>query len=306
MLIGYARVSTDEQDTASQQDALRGAGCEIIFEDKASGGSRDRPQLHRAIERAGQGDILLVVRIDRLARSLAHLLEIVQALKAKGADFRSLNDPIDTSSAQGLLMMQMLGAFAEFERSLIRERTRAGIKAAVARGAKPGNPKMISGDKDARIELSIIQKDRYLAALIDGRKEWLPIVERLRPAMPWSVVLRQIRSIAPKARSFTEPTLVKACKALVKAGYARPDILERAQRLPPDSRVALLLADRLKSKPDSTLRELANWLSKDLREPTPRGGMTWSPEGVRREIQRARALGLLQEPENAPDPATTE
>ena len=303
MLIGYARVSTDEQDTAAQRDALRAAGCDLIFEDKASGGSRDRPQLQRAMERAGQGDILLVVRIDRLARSLAHLLEIVQLLKGKGADFRSLNDPIDTSSAQGLLMMQMLGAFAEFERSLIRERTRAGIKAAVARGAKPGNPKMISGDKTARLELSIVQKDRYLAALIDGRKEWLPIVERLRPAMPWSVVLRHIRSVAPKARSFTEPTLVKACKTLVKAGYARPDILERAKRMPPDSRVALLLADRLKSQPDATLRELANWLSKDLREPTPRGGMTWSPEGVRREIQRARGLGLLPRPE---DTSTTD
>lgn len=306
MLIGYARVSTDEQDTAAQQDALRAAGCELIFEDKASGGNRERPQLARAIERAREGDVVLVVRIDRLARSLAHLLEIVQALKTKGADFRSLNDPIDTSSAQGLLMMQMLGAFAEFERSLIRERTRIGIKAAVARGAKPGNPRMISGDKDARIELSITQKDRYLAALIDGRKEWLPIVERLRPALPWSVVLRQIRSMAPKARSFTEPTLAKACRALVKAGYARPDILERAKRLPPDSRVALLVADRLKSRPESTLRELASWLSKDLREPTPRGGMTWSPEGVRREIQRARALGLVQEAESTHDQATTE
>lgn len=305
MLIGYARVSTDEQDTAAQQDALRAAGCAIIFEDKASGGARERPQLQRAIERVGQGDTLLVVRIDRLARSLAHLLDIVQTLKAKGADFRSLNDPIDTSSAQGLLMMQMLGAFAEFERSLIRERTRAGIKAAVARGAKPGNPKMISGDRDARIELSITQKDRYLEGLIDGRREWLPIVERLRPAMPWGIVLRQIRSLAPKARSFTEPTLVKACKALVKAGYARPEILERAQRVPPSNRVALLLADRLKSQPNLTLRELARWLSKDLREPTPRGGMKWSPEGVRREIQRAKSLGLIQEADDAPDPVTT-
>ena len=101
-LIGYARVSTDEQDTAAQLDALRAEGCTVILEDKASGGSRDRPNLSRALARVGQGDTLLVVRIDRLARSLSHLLEIVETLRGKGAYFRSINDPIDTSSAQGM------------------------------------------------------------------------------------------------------------------------------------------------------------------------------------------------------------
>ncbi len=152
-LIGYARVSTDEQDTAAQQDALRAQGCSVIFEDKASGASKERPNLARALERVGKGDTLLVVRIDRLARSLSHLLEIVETLRAKGAYFRSINDPIDTSSAQGMLMTQMLGAFAEFERALIRERTRAGIKAAVARGARPGNPKMRTRDPGAIAEI---------------------------------------------------------------------------------------------------------------------------------------------------------
>jgi DNA invertase Pin-like site-specific DNA recombinase len=122
------RVSTDEQDTFAQLDALRAEGCLVILEDKASGGSRDRPNLAKALQRVGQGDTLLVVRIDRLARSLSHLLEIVETLRAKGAYFRSINDPIDTASAQGMLMTQMLGAFAEFERALIRERTRAGLK----------------------------------------------------------------------------------------------------------------------------------------------------------------------------------
>src|SRR3546814_5238792 len=106
----------------------------MIFGDKASGANRERPNLARALDRVGKDDTLLVVRIDRLARSLSHLLEIVETLRAKGAYFRSINDPIDTSSAQGMLMTQMLGAFAEFERALIRERTRAGIKAAVEIG----------------------------------------------------------------------------------------------------------------------------------------------------------------------------
>jgi len=137
-----ARVSTDEQNKCGQAAALRGAGCTVIIEDTASGGSRYQPNLAPALRRVGGGNTLIVVRIDRLARSLSHLLEIVETLGAKGAYFRSIHDPIDTSSAQGMLMTQMLDAFAEFKRSLIRERTRAGLKAAVARGAKLGRSKM--------------------------------------------------------------------------------------------------------------------------------------------------------------------
>jgi len=231
-------------------------GCVEIFEDKASGASKERPNLARALGRAGQGDTLLVVRIDRLARSLSHLLEIVETLRGKGAYFRSIHDPIDTSSAQGMLMTQMLGAFAEFERALIRERTRAGIKAAVARGAKPGNP-------------------------------------RLRPHLPWALVLRQVLAITPPVRSFSERTLVKACRNLVRASVANPAILQKSPRLPPDTRVARLVADRLNTHPDATLRDIATWLSRDLREPTPRDGLCWTPESVRRVISQARALHLV-------------
>lgn len=293
-LIGYARVSTDEQDTAAQQDALRTQGCTVIFEDKASGASKERPNLARALERVGKGDTLLVVRIDRLARSLSHLLQIVETIRAKGAFFRSINDPIDTSSPQGMLMTQMLGAFAEFERALIRERTRAGLKAAVARGAKPGNPKMLARDPAAIAEIRHSHNERYLNELLDGRHRWLPTVERLRPHLPWALVLRQIRAIAPPIRSFSDRTLVKACRALVRAGYADPIILEAAPRLPLDTRAARLVADRLKTHPESSLREIAKWLSRDLREPTSRGGLTWSPEGVRRAIAHAKALGLIE------------
>lgn len=293
VLIGYARVSTDEQDTVAQQDALRGQGCSVIFEDKASGVSKDRPHLARALERIGKGDTLLVVRIDRLARSLAHLLEIVETLRAKGAYFRSINDPIDTSSAQGMLMTQMLGAFAEFERALIRERTRAGLKAAVARGAQPGNPRMRARDPAAVSQIRYGHRERHLHELLDGRHRWLPTVERLRPHLPWALVLRQVRAISPPVRSFSERTLVKACRTLVRAGYAAPAILEAAPRLPPDTRVARLVADRLTTHPTASLRDIASWLSRDLREPTPRGGLAWSPEGVRRVIAQAQTLKLL-------------
>ena len=196
-IIGYARVSTDEQDTSAQRDALHRDGCAVIFEDKASDGSRDRPNLARALARVGPGDTLLVVRIDRLARSLAHLLEIVETLRAKGGYFRSITDPIDTASPQDMLMTQMLGAFAEFERALIRQRTRAGLKAAVARGAKPGNPKMRARDPVAISDIRFGHNERHLNELLDGRHRWLPTVERLRPHLPWGVVVRQIRAISP-------------------------------------------------------------------------------------------------------------
>jgi DNA invertase Pin-like site-specific DNA recombinase len=295
-LIGYARVSTDEQDTGGQLDALRAHGCTVILEDKASGGSRDRPRLAQALDRVGQGDTLLVVRIDRLARSLAHLLEIVETLRAKGAYFKSIHDPIDTSSAQGMLMTQMLGAFAEFERALIRERTKAGLRAAVARGAKPGNPRMRARDRAAIEDIRYSLNERHLNELLDGRHRWLPTVERLRPHLPWSLVVRQLRAISPPVRSFTERTLVKACRRLVSAGYADPVILTAAPRIPPDTRVARLVADRMRSHPNASLREIAAWLSRDLREPTPRGGLTWSPEGVRRAVALARSLDLLEPP----------
>jgi hypothetical protein len=196
-----------------------------------------------------------------------------------------------------MLMTQMLGAFAEFERALIKERTRAGLKAAIARGAKPGNPKMRARDPAAIADIRYSLNERYLNSLLDGRQRWLPTVQRLRPDLPWALVLRQIRAITPPVRSFTERTLIKACKALVKAGYADASMLEPAKRLPPDTRVALLVADRLRTHPDSTLRDIATWLSRGLREPTPRGGLAWSPEGVRRVIAQAEALHLIGEPQ---------
>ncbi|MBV8095918.1 MAG: recombinase family protein, partial [Acetobacteraceae bacterium] len=115
-MIGYARVSTEDQHTNGQVTELRAAGCTTIFEEKASGGSRSRIELSRCLEGIRSGDTLVVVRIDRLARSLSHLLEVIEGLRARGAHFRSLHDPIDTASPQGIFTLQVLGAAAEFER----------------------------------------------------------------------------------------------------------------------------------------------------------------------------------------------
>jgi DNA invertase Pin-like site-specific DNA recombinase len=142
MLIGYARVSTQDQTPALQMDALRAIGCERIFTEQASGGQRDRPQLRAALDymREGAGDVLVVWRLDRLARSLGQLIETVEGLEARGLGFRSLTEAIDTTSAGGRLVFHLFGAMAEFERGLIRERTRAGLDAARARGRVGGRP----------------------------------------------------------------------------------------------------------------------------------------------------------------------
>jgi DNA invertase Pin-like site-specific DNA recombinase len=138
-LLGYARVSTNEQDTAAQVSALKSAGCEKIFREKASGGRWDRPELIRLLNQLRKGDVLIVSRLDRLSRSLRDLLMIMERIKEAEAGFRSLGEAIDTTTAPGRMMMQMVGAFAEFERAILRERTKAGLDAARKRGSMEGD-----------------------------------------------------------------------------------------------------------------------------------------------------------------------
>lgn len=147
MLIGYARVSTLDQNLDLQRDALKKAGCEKTFEDKASGGKVDRPGLQEALEYTREGDTILVWRLDRLGRSLKHLIEMVTQLNERGVGFRSLQEAIDTTTSGGKLVFQIFGALAEFERNLIRERTQAGLEAARARGRNGGRPKALDGKK---------------------------------------------------------------------------------------------------------------------------------------------------------------
>lgn len=139
MIYGYARVSTDGQSVAAQVHALTAAGCEKVFREVASGAKMDRSQLHRALDQLAAGDVLMVTRLDRLARSTRDLLNILAAISAKQAGFRSLGDAwADTTTAHGRLMLTVLGGLAEFERELIRARTGEGRARAKARGVKMG------------------------------------------------------------------------------------------------------------------------------------------------------------------------
>ena len=144
MLVGYARVSTHDQKPALQRDALTTAGCEKLFEETASGAQRDRPQLQAAIDYMRAGDTLVVWKLDRLARSMKQLIETVEGLDARGIGFRSLTEAIDTTTPGGKLVFHIFGALAEFERSIIRERTKAGLASARARGRLGGRPPALS------------------------------------------------------------------------------------------------------------------------------------------------------------------
>ncbi len=144
MLIGYARVSTQDQNSQLQLDALEKAGCERIFEEKASGAQRERPALNEALTFLREGDTLVVWKLDRLARSLRQLIDTIEALEERGIGFRSVTESIDTTTSGGRLVFHIFGALAEFERSIIRERTTAGLASARARGRLGGRPRAMS------------------------------------------------------------------------------------------------------------------------------------------------------------------
>src|SRR4051812_36903255 len=147
MLVGYGRVSTQDQSPAMQDDALRAAGCEKLFIERVSSGRKDRPQLAAALEYLRSGDTLVVGRLDRRARSLRQLISTMGDREERGIGLRSLTESIDTSTAGGRLTFHIFGAMAEFERSLIRERTRAGVAAAKARGRAGGRPSKLTGER---------------------------------------------------------------------------------------------------------------------------------------------------------------
>ena len=294
-LIGYARVSTAEQDLAAQCRALAAAGCVEIVEETASGADRARPQLARLLARIRRGDTLVVARLDRLARSLAHLLAVIAALEARGARFRSLADPIDTAGPSGTLVLQILGAVAEFERALIRERTRAGLAAARARGRQGGNPGLVARDPATLARLATAREQAQLARALPTAEAWLGTVRELRPATPWPEVVRAVNAARPEgAPPFSAARLKRLARLFVRAGLLAPAVLAPAPhtgraggRAGERSRTVELAAAYLRGRPDATLAELSAALLR-LGVRPPRGGAAWALSSLKRLRDRAR------------------
>jgi DNA invertase Pin-like site-specific DNA recombinase len=163
MHLGYARVSTQEQDNGAQIAALKTAGCVRIFEEKASAGRWDRPQLHRLLDQLREGDILVVWKLDRLSRSLKDLLTLLEKVQLAGAGFQSLTEAIDTTTPAGRMMMQIIGSFAEFERAILRERTRNGLMTARKEGRIGGRRSKLTQRQQQEI-VKLVDSGRKTAA----------------------------------------------------------------------------------------------------------------------------------------------
>lgn len=292
-MIGYARVSTEDQATTSQSAELRGAGCVEIHEEQASGASRSRPVLTRVLQQIRPGDVLVVVRIDRLARSLSHLLEVIERLEVGDAHFRSLHDPIDTASPQGKFTLQVLGAAAEFERALIRERTISGLISARAQGRIGGNPGLRARDASAMRKIALAREMAYLEQLNASAPDWVPLVRRLRPGMAWEDLVRVINArLARDNRPWTTERLIRAVKRYVREGFLTPQTLQRAHRSDVDDRLMAIVAGIAGADPHMGLQAICDRLEM-MREPTPRGRTRWQPSSVRMLLKRAKAHGLL-------------
>lgn len=165
MNIGYARVSTNDQNLDLQMDALKAEGCEKIYFDKISGSTTTRPQFDEMKNHLRKGDTVVVFKLDRLGRSLKHLIETISEFNDSGVSFKSINDPVDTTSSQGKLIFNIFASLAEFERDIIRDRTMAGLKSARARGRIGGRPKGLSEEAEnkARICESLYNEGRLSA-----------------------------------------------------------------------------------------------------------------------------------------------
>lgn len=160
MNIGYARVSTDDQHTENQREQLQKAGCDPIYTETASGGRWERPQLQACLKHLRKDDVLVVWKLDRLSRSLSDLLRILQKIDEAGAGFRSLTETVDTTTPSGRLMMNMLGSFSQFEREMIRERTKLGLARARANGHKGGGKHILSATRQAEVTRQILSGEK--------------------------------------------------------------------------------------------------------------------------------------------------
>lgn len=165
MIIGYARVSTEDQNLDGQIDALKAAGAERIFADKITGTARSRPELDRLLDQLRQGDVITVTKYDRLARSLRDLLDIVDTIQAHGAGFRSLAEDIDTTTPAGRLVFHVFASIAQFERERISERTKEGLEAARKRGRIGGRPPALSAPQKAEVLRMKDEEGRPLAEI---------------------------------------------------------------------------------------------------------------------------------------------
>jgi DNA invertase Pin-like site-specific DNA recombinase len=287
-VFAYARVSTDAQDLDPQTDELRKDGFDVLVVEKASGASRTRPELARLVREMKAGDVLKVVRIDRLARSVSHLLEVIETLEKKGAHFRSLRDPIDTTTPQGMFSLQVLGAVAQLERALIADRSKAGLASARSRGRVGGNPGVRAGDPAAIAKIVKSMDETYVTRLIDGMESFMPTVRKMRPGRPWPDVAAAVSQATGTV--WTVKRLRQSVRRLVAEGLVDRSVMGRSAR--PRRRrtdeLAILVQGIALANPDMPLRGIGGQLEV-MKILTPAGKSTWSASSIRHLLEKSPA-----------------
>ncbi|WP_432443653.1 recombinase family protein [Rhizobium grahamii] len=288
-LVGYARISPDAHRTDTQVAELRAAGCDQIRQDHASGTSDNRPVLEKVLSELTEGETLVVTNLDRLGQSAANLLQLIVRLLARGIHFRSLHDPIDTATSQGMFALEVLGAIVRLDRSVTAERTRAGMKAAKAKGKLAGNPGLRDGLPEARAAISRAREKAYLDDLQSSSESWLPVVQQLRPQHSWENIALILNR---RGQDWTVERLRRAVHRMVREKHADPELLARSSRRIPEDRLMKLVAAVAIADPTLSLRGIAAQLDK-MGEVPARGGRKWQPSSVRHFLDEAHRFGLL-------------
>lgn len=283
--IGYGRVSTDDLHGKAQKAALQAVPCEQIFFEQESGANRERPELARTLKALRPGDTLIVARLERLGRSLIHLLQIMEDLEGRGIAFRSLAEGFDMRTAEGQLMMQQLGAFAEFERKRITARINSGIAAAKDRGVVFGNPRLKAGDRETIAKIVRARDETHVNQLIDSMDTFIPLVLQMRPARPWPEVAEAVSRTT--GITWTVERLMRSVRRLVGEGMVDRKVLEKAPR--PRRRrseeLALLVQGLALTNPGLSLRGIGGQLEA-MKIRTPAGKPNWTAASVAHLVKK--------------------
>ena len=288
-LIGYARLSAADHLDDPQMRDLLDAGCGRIYQEYSSAISRARPVLSRLLGELTAGDVLVIVSLDRLARSVTHLVHVINDLEERGVAFRSIRDQIDTSNLQGASSLQVLRAVGNLERALITERTKDGIREARARGRLPGNPGLRERKPEAIRAVSHARQKAYFDGLEASAQTWLPTVRQLRPQHSWDNVVRVLNF---RGQDWSVERLRRAVHRMFREKLVEADVLARSPRRAPEDSSMKIVAAIAIANPGLPLKDIAAQLDK-MGEPPVKGTRKWKPSSVRHLLDEAHRFGLI-------------
>ena len=286
--IGFARPSMEDPFNATQLSRLQNAGCIRIYQEHAAEKFQSRPALEKLLSHLVAGDTLVVVKLDRVARSVSHLAELIRDLTDRGIHLLSLDDPLDTSRQASAL--QILDVVVNLEHALKVERTRAGMKLAKARGKLAGNPGLRERRPEAISNIAVARNRAYMEQLVATAPTWLPTVSQLRPQHSWENI---VLTLNLRGQNWTVERLRRAIRKLVQEGLAEPKLLTQAKRRIPDDYFIKRAAAIAIADPTLSLRAIAAKLDAMGAKP-PRGGGKWQASSVRNLLEDARRFGFIR------------